>query len=112
MAGTCNIESQDAREVTSEIYKVIDNVSKKRKDRHVIWCEIPHRFDKPHLNTKIDKVNEFISNEVSKKNKWLLLSHDVNSRDFKDGLHFNMRGKAKFALEIKRFVREICYSNK
>ena len=37
-----------------------------------------------------------------------LLKHDVVQADFKkDGLHFNDRGIAKFALEIKRAIHRL-----
>ena len=110
-AGTCNIEKQNSIEVTSEIEKVIQNVSKLRPNKPVIMCQIPNRYgNKSYLNDKIDVVNSYIAKEVSKKDNWVLLSHEVNSGDFYDGLHFNERGKAKFAHEVRHLVREICKS--
>ena len=68
---------------------------------------IPHRYDKPYLNTKIDSINVFIRQEVKKRVKWHLLEHEVTRDDYEDLLHFNERGKAKYAHSIRQLVKSI-----
>ena len=73
-----------------------------------MMCQIPHRFDKIHLNYKIDVVNKLMSEVIGKYRNVHLLKHDVIQADFKKGgLHFNNRGVAKFALEIKRVIHDV-----
>ena len=106
--GTCNIEKQSVSDCTKEIGAVIDNVARKRSGKSVIMSLIPPRYGGKHyLNTKIDKVNEFIKSEVSKRGYWHLLQHDVDADDFYDGLHFNTQGVAKYAHEIRHTIRGI-----
>ena len=107
-AGTNNIESQTMSQCKAEIGHVIDNVSRRRNNQHVIMCQLPPRYDKPYLNNKIEKVNDFIRQQVSRRAHWYLLQHDVCREDFKrDGLHFNDRGIAKYAHEVRHIIREI-----
>ena len=110
-AGSNNIEKQPLKECAEEVRQVIDNISRKRRGNTVIMCQIPHRFDKPYLNNKIDGVNKLMADEISKYSNVHLLTHEVVARDFKkDGLHFNNRGIAKFALEIRRVIRKVGFS--
>ena len=105
-AGTNNMEKQPIDQCVEEIRQLIDNVSRKRSDRKVIMATIPHRYDEGYyLNKKIDKVNDYIRKEVSKQANWRLLQHELLSKDYRDGLHFNERGTAKFALEIRHIIR-------
>ena len=105
-AGTNNVEQHSVRECVTEIRQVIDNVARKRRDKHVIMSTLPYRYDRPDLNTKIDEINAFIADEVKTRNKWHLLRHDLSQRDYKrDGLHFNVSGVAKYAHEIRRIIR-------
>ena len=70
-------------------------------------CTIPKRCDKPHLNSKIAKVNKHI-HELSRIHGFHVLTHEFNELDYKDdGLHFNMRGTAKFAFEIRHLIRNL-----
>ena len=110
-AGTNNIEGQSVKQVTTELSQLIDNVSRKRLDKRVIMCHIPHRHDKKrYLNSKIDKVNDFIDKTVQKHKNWRILKHDYATADLqRDGLHFNERGSATFALEIRHIVRNFPY---
>ena len=55
-AGTNNIETQIVEECSKEIYQTIDNVARKRRQRPVVMSLLPHRYDKPKLNHKIDAV--------------------------------------------------------
>ena len=104
--GTNNIPEQTTDECFEEIRQVLDNVSRKRKDRIVILCQIPPRFDMPRLNSQINQVNELISLEVEKYENVHLLPHDVVRDDFdRGGLHFNDQGLAKFALQIRHILR-------
>ena len=107
-AGTNNTPRQSANECFEEIRQVLDNVARKRKDRTVIFCQLPRRYDEPHLNNKIKKVNQMILLEVKKYTNVHLLCHDVVRGDFdKGGLHFNDRGVAKFALQIRHILRNV-----
>ena len=107
-AGSNNIEKQSVKDCAEEIRQTIDNISRKRRGKHVIMCQIPRRFDKIHLNNKIDVVNKLMSEVIEKYRNVHLLRHDVIQADFKkDGLHFNNRGIAKFALEIKRVIHDV-----
>ena len=102
-----NIEKQSVKDCAEEIRETIDNISRKRRGKHVIMCQILHRFDKTHLNNKI-VVNKLMSEVIGKYRNVHLLRHDVIQADFKkDGLHFNNRGIAKFALEIKRVIHDV-----
>ena len=103
-----NIETQTIAECSKEVQQTIDNVAHKRQHKTVIMSQLPHRFDKPKLNSKIDAVNSFIAYEVSKRPHWHLLKHNVSHDDFKpDGLHFNSRGIARYAHEIRHMIRTI-----
>ena len=107
-AGTNNIETQTVEECSKEIYQTIDNVARKRRQKPVVMSLLPHRYDKPKLNHKTDAVNDFIAQEVNKRPYWYLLKHNVSRDDFKsDGLHFNSRGTAKYAHEIRHIIRSI-----
>ena len=107
-AGTNNIETQTIAECSKEVQQTIDNVARKRHHKTVIMSQLPHRFDKPKLNSKIDAVNSFIAYEVSKRPHWHLLKHNVSHDDLKpDGLHFNSRGIARYAHEIRHMIRTI-----
>ena len=107
--GTNNIESHSIKQCTSDLDAIIDNVSKKRKDGHVIISSIPHRHDKPELNSKIDQVNSHINSEITKRPNWHLLTHDgIIPQDYKnDKLHFNESGLTLFSLEIRHQCRLI-----
>ena len=103
-----NIKNQSVNDCAEEIRQIIDNISRKRRGKHVIICQIPHRFDKTHLNHKIDAVNKLILDVIGKYRSIHLLTHDVVQADLKkDGLHFNDRGIAKFALEIKYTIQRL-----
>ena len=107
-AGTNNIETQTTEQCKEEIRQTIDNVSRKRNNKTVIISKIPHRHDKPVLNSKIDAVNAYIVREISQRRNWHILDHDLSKTDFKkDGLHFNEIGTAKYALEVRHLVRQI-----
>lgn len=107
-AGAINISEQSVDNCTEELRQLIDNVSKKRRNNHVIMALIPHRFDKFHFNKKIDIVNNYIRQEVNKRPNWHLLTHETSRKDHKhDGLHFNLRGSVKYAFEIRHMVRQI-----
>ena len=95
-------------ECTDEIRQIVNNVARKREHKAVIMSQIPHRHDKPHLNEKIDVVNDFIKRELHKHNYWHLLQRDLEPQDYKhDGLHFNQRGTAKYAHEIRHLIRKL-----
>ena len=105
-AGTNNVETDSIKETTKQIGEVINNVATKRKGKHVIMSTIPHRYDKPELNDKIDRINTFIEEQVKHQPNWALLRHELNRRDYKrDGLHLNKRGVAKYAHEIRHIIR-------
>ena len=107
-AGSNNIEKQSVKDCAEEIRQTIDNISRKRRGKHVIMCQVLHRFDKIHLNNTIDVVNKLMSEVIGKYRNVHRLRHDVIQADFKkDGLHFNNRGIAKFALEIKRVIHDV-----
>ena len=54
VAGTNNIEHHTLDQCKNELAKTIDNVARKREGNIVIMGKIPQRYDRPHLNTKID----------------------------------------------------------
>ena len=93
---------------TEEIRQVIENTARKRLGKTVIMSQIPHRHDKPEWNNKIDQVNMFIQAKVRQHKRWTLLKHNMSRDDYKrDGLHFNERGTAKYALEVRHIIRNI-----
>ena len=90
-AGTNNITSQSVPEIKEEIRQTIENASRKWKNSHVIMCCIPHRHrgNRLQINSKIDEINSYISQEASKFANWHLLEHNVQKGDLRDGLHFS-----------------------
>ena len=107
-AGTINIQRQPLELCKEELRQLIDNVSRKRKNKTVIMSQIPKRYDEPTLNKKIDLVNEFISSQISHHKNWHLLTHRFIPSDYKkDGLHLNDVGVAKYAKKIKQKIRSI-----
>ena len=50
-AGTNNIETRTIAECSKEIQQTIDNVAHKRHHKAVIMSQLPHRFEKPKLNS-------------------------------------------------------------
>ena len=107
-AGSNDIETQSVKDCVNEIRKVVDNISRKRQGKTVIMCQIPHRYDKPQLNNKIDDVNTRVAEEIKKYKNVHILTHTVVRADFKkDLLHFNERGVAKFALQIRHVIRKL-----
>ena len=106
-AGSNNIETQPLEQCKEEIRQLIDNVARKRNNAVVVMSEIPKRIDKPALNNKIGIVNEYIISEIAKHKLWFLLTHDCIKSDYKDGLHFNSLGIAKYAHGIRHKIRGI-----
>ena len=107
-AGSNNIEGQPVKDCVDQVRQVVDNISRKRHNRTVIMCQIPHRCDKPYLNQKIDDVNSRIAKEIKRYNNVHILEHSVVKDDFKkDLLHFNERGVTKFALQIRHEIRKL-----
>ena len=107
-AGTNNIEYQPLEQCKKELSQIIDNVARKRDGKFVIMGKIPQRQDKPHLNSKIDRVNQFLAQEIDRRKKWYFIGPELNNSDYKkDGLHFNRTGTAKYALEIRHAIRSI-----
>ena len=107
-AGTNNIGTQTLEQCKEEIRQITDKVSRKRNNKTVIMSVIPHRHDKPHLNSKIDTVNTFIIREIAQRKNCHILKHDLSKSDLKkDGLHFNDSGTAKYALEVRHLVRQL-----
>jgi uncharacterized protein YqgV (UPF0045/DUF77 family) len=103
-----NIETQTADKCMDELRQVADNVMRKRKEKTVFMCQVPHRHDKPHLNDKIDKINKYIKTLTSSHRNCYQLTHELCRDDYKpDGLHFNDRGKAKLAHVILVAIRNL-----
>ena len=110
-AGSNDIETQSVQNCVNEIKKVVDNISRKRRGKTVIMCQVPHRYDKPQLNNKIDDVNARVAEEIKKYTNVHILTHTIVRADFKnDLLHFNERGVAKFALQIRHVIRKLTLS--
>ena len=102
------IECQTIDQCKNELAKTINNVARKRERHIVIMGKIPQRYHKPHLNTKIDKVNKFIALEIAKRRKWFLMDVDLKTSDYKKGgLHFNETDTAKYAHEIRHLIQSI-----
>ena len=104
LAATNNIESDSITKCKSELKNVVDNVARMSQRRPVIFCQIPKRYDDVSLNSKIDAVNRYLSHLVSRHGHLYLLKHDVDASDYRDGLHFNKKGTAKFAHEIRHMI--------
>ena len=93
--GTNNIEQQTVAECSKELHQSIDNVARKRCSKAVSMSQLPYRYDKPELCSKIDLVNDFIRKEMSKQQEWHLLRQNISREHYKsDGLHFNFHGTA------------------
>ena len=107
-AGTNDIQSKSVEECKHAIKEVVSTAANHPERKTIIMCTIPQRYDEPKLNSKIDLVNEYLEKIVSEQSDFLLLRHDLDAYDFKrDGLHFNKRGVAKFAHEIRHMVRKL-----
>ena len=106
--GTNNIKHQPLEQCKKELSQIIDNVARKQDGKFVIMGKIPQRQDKPHLNSKIDQVNQFLAHEIARRKKWYFVGPELNNSDYKkDSLHFNRTDTAKYALEIRHAIRSI-----
>ena len=95
-------------ECQEEIRQVIDNTARKRLGKFVIKSQIPYHYDKPELNNKINQVNSFIKAKIRQHKQWTLLRHNLSWDDNKrDGLHFNERGTARYAFEVRHLIQNI-----
>ena len=105
-AGTIDADRSSAEECMEEVRKVMDNISRKRKAKTVIMCELPYRQKrKQYLNSKIDKINKYIHSISNMYENVHILEHDNAPGDFKDDIHFNEQGIGKFCLNIRHKLR-------
>ena len=100
-AGSNNIEEQLVKDCVDEVRQVVDNIPRKRHNRTVIMCQIPHRFDKPHLNQKIDDVNSCVAKEIKRYNNVHILEHSVVKDDF----------KKRFTALQRAWCNQVCTAN-
>ena len=105
-AGTNDISTDSLDECKSSIRELVNTANHCPDRKSIIMCSIPHRYDDPELNYKIDQVNQYLEELVSNKPDFHLLCHDTDPFDYKkDGLHFDMSGLAKFSLEVRHLIR-------
>ena len=111
LVGSIDAEMKNLDDCKEEMRKVVDNVSRKRKGKTVIMCEIPMRYRKKYLNTKIDQVNKYLHELSSNYPNVHMLEHDNHPKDFWDGHHFSDQGMGKFCLNIRSKLRELNLSS-
>ena len=106
--GTNNVPHQSVSECTHAIKELVDTVSSHNPTSRIIVPDIPHRYDHPNLNKKIDSINKYIKTLCSRNRQYHHLQHDFTTGDYnRDGLHLNDSGKAKYALEIRHAARKV-----
>ena len=107
-AGTNNALSQSLGQAKDELNQLIDNVSRKRKGKHVIMFTVPYNLKRPQLNFKIDQINNYLENQIGLRKNWHLIDIELCNDDYRlDGLHMNAQGIAKRALEVRSFIRKL-----
>ena len=107
-AGTIDADRSSAEECMQELRKVMDNISRKRKGKTVLMCELPQRQKrKQYLNGKIEKINKYIHSLSNNYENVHILEHDNAPGDFKDDIHFNDQGIGKFCLNIRHKLRTL-----
>ena len=111
LVGSIDAEMKNLDECKEEMRKVVDNISRKRKGKTVLMCEIPMRYRKKYLNTKIDQVNKYLHELSSNYPNVHMLEHDNHPKDFWDGHHFSDQGMGKFCLNIRSKLRELNLSS-
>ena len=111
LVGSIDVETKNLDDCKEEMRKVVDNISRKRKGKTVLMCEIPMRYNKKYLNTKIDQVNKYLHELSSNYPNVHMLEHDNHPKDFWDGHHFSDQGMGKFCLNIRRKLRELNLSS-
>lgn len=81
---------------------------------NIVLCDIPYRFDDPHLNNEIFYVNNMmrdITNTFEGKSRLLYsgLNEVLMRENFtKHGLHFNNKGKIQICKLIKSVIKGGC----
>ena len=93
-AGSNDIETQSVIKCVNEVKKVVENIYKKRRGKTVMMCQVPHLYDKPQLNNKIDDVNTRVTEaiEIKKYTDVHILTH------------------TKFALQLRHVIRKLSSS--
>ena len=66
-AGSNDIETQSVKKCVNEIKKVVHNISRKRRGKTVMMCQVAHLYDKPQLNNNIDDVNTRVTEAIEIK---------------------------------------------
>ena len=80
-------------------------IQQANKNAQIILMDLPHRYDDPSLNEKIDKINVFIAHKCKKTANVHHIKHSFVRSDFNGkGLHLNLDGKKKLAESIKEVV--------
>ena len=111
-AGTNNVTKDSVATTITHVGKLIDQSLQLRPRAQVVVNEIPHRYDDSNLNGKIDKINVFIRHKCRKTENLHCLRNTFRRGDYKDGLHFNEQGLAKFASNIQDRIRDISFGTR
>ena len=107
-AGTNNTPNDTEAECVKAVRSLVETTTKRNPHSDIILCELPYRYDNPSLNSKINRINQYIRDTCRRNKRLHILSHDLKSSDYKkDGLHLNEYGRAKFAHEIRHVARSI-----
>ena len=109
LCGTNNVPQDFVGTAITKINNQVKAARAQNRDAHIPLSEIPIRFHNIALNEKIDKINIFIRHACSKSDRLHVLKHhNMFPSDFgRDGLHFSLAGKQKFATTVKRSLHKI-----
>ena len=112
--GSNNIPDDPVLTLIDKLDDVIDEVRQMRPLSQVIVAPIPLRIDSlSYLNNEIKRVNEFIRDKCSKDENLHFLYQGFTYNEYsRDGLHLNRNGKALYAQNVRRLVRQIISHNR
>ena len=60
-----NLEAQPLAKCMAELQGLVESVQNRKPTDPIIVCEIPYRYDKPELNDKVDRINNYLSRFLS-----------------------------------------------
>ena len=107
-AGTNNTPNHVEAECVKAVRSLVETTTNRNPRSDIVLCELPCRYDNPSLNSKINRINQYIRETCRRNRRLHILSHDLKSSDYeKDGLHLNEYGWAIFAHEIRHVARSI-----
>lgn len=103
LGGTNNIDGR----TEYDIKPFVNELANKTKHTNLVLCTVPLRYDKPHLNKKIRKINIDLVIEALKYDHIKIISLSYLSKILYNskGIHFSNRGKEKLSQLIVNKIR-------